>query len=166
MIYVRKPSWRVLKCHRSYTVDEAARALLVSKGTIRRWFKHGLSALTDKRPSLILGADLITFLQKRAIPKQKCALDECYCFSCRKPRRPRSSEMEYQRFNPKGGNLRATCGVCFTTMHKRISEENLEHLEKTIAISMAVEDASSGQEKPPLVSYVKPSPNDHLKQRA
>ena len=47
---------RMVKIHRSYTVDEAARGLGVAKGTVRRWLNSGkLSAIEGLRPALILG---------------------------------------------------------------------------------------------------------------
>jgi hypothetical protein len=71
----RRPDWRRVKKHRSYAVDEVARTLGISKGTVRRWIKSGLSALTDQKPMLILGADLIDFGKTRRRPKSNCAPD-------------------------------------------------------------------------------------------
>jgi hypothetical protein len=42
MSYKRGSDGRGIKLHRNYTVDEAARALGCSKGTVRRWLKIGL----------------------------------------------------------------------------------------------------------------------------
>lgn len=50
----RRFNWSRVKVHRSYTVDEAARLLGVTKGTIRRWIGAGLPAITDRKPFLIL----------------------------------------------------------------------------------------------------------------
>jgi excisionase family DNA binding protein len=120
---------RRVKTHRSYTIDEAARTLGVAKGTVRRWLNAGLRALTDQRPFLILGPDLAEYLATRPSRKQKCRLDECYCFSCRAPRRPAFGAVEYVPVKPAGGNLRALCDHCSTIMHKRISAANYEALK-------------------------------------
>jgi len=71
----RRPSRRAVKLHRNYTVDEAARVLGISKGTVRRWVKTGLAAITDRKPILILGGDLIAFIDARLATKQRCQLD-------------------------------------------------------------------------------------------
>lgn len=71
----RKPDRRSIKLHRSYTVDEASRTIGSAKGTIRRWIKSGaLPALTDQKPNLILGEDLIDYLKARAKPGPKMEL--------------------------------------------------------------------------------------------
>ncbi len=36
------PNHRLVKIHRSYTVEDAARCLAVHKNTVRRWIKAGL----------------------------------------------------------------------------------------------------------------------------
>ena len=50
----RRPNWRGVRRHRSYSVDEAARTVDVAKGTVRRWTKAGLPAITDRKPALTL----------------------------------------------------------------------------------------------------------------
>jgi excisionase family DNA binding protein len=132
----RRLNWRAIKTHRNYTVDEAAGALGVHKGTVRRWLKNGLPALTDQRPTLILGSELVTFLKARRAPKQICRLDECFCFSCRTPRRPAFNAMEYMSLSDTGGNLRALCEVCTSVMHKRFSEKRLEDLHKLLEVTI------------------------------
>jgi excisionase family DNA binding protein len=75
-----------LKSHRNYTVEEIARLIGSSRGTVRRWTKKGLHFVTEQRPRLIRGDDLLEFLAKLKAPKQRCQLHECYCFKCRVPR--------------------------------------------------------------------------------
>ena len=58
----RCPGRRGIKIHRNYTVDEVARIRGVAKITVRRWIKGGLPALTDRKPTLILGEDFAQFL--------------------------------------------------------------------------------------------------------
>jgi len=53
-------------------VEEVARLLGKHKNTIRRWLKTGLSTIDDKQPMLILGTDLVAFLQaRRGTPSKK-----------------------------------------------------------------------------------------------
>lgn len=140
----KRANWRSVKCHRNYTVDEVARTLNVAKGTVRRWTKTGLPVLNEQRPVLMLGQDLIDYLKQRKVPKQKCALDECYCFSCKAPRQPAFNQVEYHPANAKNGNLRALCIACTTVMHKRTSLQKLTQL----ALIVEVETIPKAGDKP------------------
>jgi hypothetical protein len=119
----KKPGRSRVKIHRNYTVDEASRALGVAKITLRRWIKEGLPALTDQKPMLILGSDMVAFLTKRKAPSQTCQPFECYCVKCRAPKRPAGDMAEYIALTPTLGNLRAICPTCGTLMHKRMKRK-------------------------------------------
>ena len=66
----RHPNHRLVKIHRSYTVEEIAQLFGIHKNTVRRWVKDGLTSIDDKRPMLILGHVLAAFLQARRAKKQ------------------------------------------------------------------------------------------------
>lgn len=118
----KRPSWRGIKIHRSYTIDEAARALRVAKGTVQRWLKiEGLLAMKDQRPFLIHGQDLIEFLKRDKRSGKKCKLQEAYCFSCREPREPAGGMADLVSISDKIGDLQALCSHCGGMMHKRVS---------------------------------------------
>lgn len=151
-----RPAWRRVKLHRSYTVDEAARALGVCKGTVRRWIKaHDLPALTDRKPVLILGGDLIDFGKARTRAKQTCAPGELYCVRCRAPRNPAGGMAEFIPLNPGGGNLRAICETCETLMHRRVSLGQLPELQRLLDVTIAQAPNSLTKRDAPCV-------NDHL----
>jgi excisionase family DNA binding protein len=133
----RKPNRQCVKIHRSYTVEETARALGIAKGTVRRWIKGGLPALTDQRPTLILGSDLAQFLTTPKTPRQTCQQYECYCVKCRSPRKPAGDMAEFILLTPTTGNLRAICPTCHTLMHKRIRRDALEPIGKILAVTFA-----------------------------
>ncbi|MBG6199752.1 hypothetical protein IWQ48_000870 [Labrenzia sp. EL_13] len=124
-----------IKSHRSYTVDEAARALRVCKGTIRRYLKNGLACLDDKRPLLILGQDLKSFLYTRRKPKQTCKINQCFCMSCKAPRKPAFNEVEFHPTKAERGNIRALCEVCSTVMHKAVSANGLQALRDILTVT-------------------------------
>jgi hypothetical protein len=151
----RRHNGRSIKRHRSYTVDEAARALKVAKATMRRWIKDGLSVLTDQKPCLILGPDLIDFLDHKASAKKSCRLHECYCFSCREPKVPAFNAVEFFPITITSGNLRALCETCLTVMHKRVSVAKLETLS-------AVVDVTIMQARKHIADSGNPCLNDHL----
>jgi len=131
----KRPSGRRIKIHRTYTVDEVSRLLRVAKITVRRWLKEGLPSLDDQRPVLILGQDLKTFLKNRRTQKQKCRIDECFCLSCKAPRKPAFNEVEFHPMGPSGGNIRALCEHCSNVMHKRVSQDGLNALKPILTVT-------------------------------
>lgn len=156
---VKRLNRRGIKIHRNYTVDEAARALGVAKGTVLRWVKSGdLPAITDQRPFLILGGALGAFLDARRKPKVRCKAHECYCFSCRTPREPAGSMADFIPLDTRGGNLKAICSACFGMMQKRVSLSQLSDLKSKLDLTIT-------QARPPIVKCHVPCPNDDLSER-
>lgn len=134
-----RTSWRSIKRHHNYTVEEAARALVLSRGTVRRWIAKGLPALTDRKPFLILGDDLIEFLKQRRRPRAQCGPGEFYCLRCKAPRRAALEMAEIVDRNPTSLNLRAICTVCEALMHRRVAHVRLD----AFAARMEVADAQA-----------------------
>ncbi|MCA8906590.1 MAG: helix-turn-helix domain-containing protein [Rhodospirillaceae bacterium] len=120
------PTWRRVKTHRTYTVEEAARVFGVHKNTIRSWLREGLEPLDQNRPLLIHGATLAAFLKQRsAARKHPCRPDEFYCFRCRAPRLPAFGMVDAIHDGRSGIDLTALCDTCETVMHKRSSRSLL-----------------------------------------
>ena len=85
----RRPNPRLVKIHRSYTVEEIGRIFGLHKNTVREWVKAGLPTCDSKRPMLILGRELAAFLQARRMKnKRPCQPGEIYCVRCRNPKLP------------------------------------------------------------------------------
>src|SRR5271166_6256497 len=100
----RHPNHRLVKIHRSYTVEETAKLFGAHKNTVRAWVKAGLPTCDEKRPMLILGHDLSAFLQaRRALHKQTCRPGEIYCVRCRAPKLPAGGMADYQPVTDKIG---------------------------------------------------------------
>lgn len=117
---------RLVKIHRTYTVEEASRLLDVHKNTVRTWTKAGLPVVDQQRPVLIRGRDLRTFLTaRRTQRKQPCGPGEIYCVKCRKPQAPRAGSVQYLVLTATTGNLRGTCQCCGTTIHRRVNKGQL-----------------------------------------
>ena len=155
----RKPNWRNIKLHRSYSIDQASRLCCVAKGTVRRWIKSGeLTAITDKKPYLILGADLREFLQAKRAKGPKLHVHEFYCFSCKEPRGAASGIADYVPLTSTTGNLVALCERCSTLMHKVIAASALQTLEGIL-------DVTVQQAKELLSDTRLPPSNDHLQQK-
>ena len=96
---VRKRTYntRLIKRDYPYFVSEVADLFHLHPNAVRRWIKAGLITVDDRRPVLVHGGDLIDFLDMRqAQRKQKCAVDELYCFRCRRPKHPLFNRIEVE----------------------------------------------------------------------
>ena len=120
----RRADWRRIKSLLSYTVDEAARKLEVHRGTVRHWIKaQGLPVLTDRRPHLILGRDLVAFLRaRREASKTKCGRGELYCLKCRAPQKPVEGLLEFRRDAASRRVLMGICSQCETLLRRFVSD--------------------------------------------
>jgi hypothetical protein len=132
----RHPNYRRVKIHYNYTVEEIARRLTVHKNTVRTWIKDGLPTIDGKRPTVILGRELSTFLQnRRSKNKRTSRAGEIYCLRCRAPKRPAGDMAEYLPMNEKVGNLRAICPDCHSIMHRCVSIATLGQVVGTIDVT-------------------------------
>jgi hypothetical protein len=107
----KRGSVRRIKANRHYTYRDAADALGFKPQTIRAWCKAGLQVMTDTRPHLILGANLIAFQKARQKPSAKMAPDQLRCFKCG-PTRALDRIVFYTPYTPHRGQLEAICEVC------------------------------------------------------
>jgi DNA-binding transcriptional regulator YiaG len=152
----RHPRPAGIKRHRNYNYGEVAEKLNVSRGTVRHWVKSDqLPALTDQKPHLILGDDLYLFFEARKAKRQKCTLEECYCFRCRAPRKPAFLVVEVRHATASSGQMRALCEVCSTVMHKRVSTARLPELKRLVAVEIK-------QARRPLNDTAEPCTNHHI----
>jgi hypothetical protein len=116
----RRPNPRLIKIHRNYSVEDAARVLRTHKNTVRSWIKQGLPTIDQRRPTLIHGIDLSAFLKnRRNRAKRPCPPGHMYCFKCRSPKQPAADMADYLPITATSGNLRALCPDCGTFMHRR-----------------------------------------------
>jgi hypothetical protein len=123
----RHPNYRLVKIHRSYTVEEIARLLHVHKNTVRAWLKQGLSTIDRQKPTLILGSVLARFLQdRRQRHRKRCAPGEIYCVKCRAPVRPAGDMADYLPTNATLGSLRGICPTCETLIYRRVTYSRLD----------------------------------------
>lgn len=151
------PNHRLVKIHRSYTVDEIAKLFGIHKNTVRQWMKGGLAAIDDKRPMLILGSVLVAFLQARRVKnKQTCEPGELYCVRCRAPRSPAGNMADYSPLTEKFGNLVAICPDCGAMMNRHVSIARIAefHGKMDISFPEALER---------IVERAKPSVNSDLR---
>jgi hypothetical protein len=128
---------RLVKIHRSYTIEEIASLLDVHKHTVRSWIKDGLPTCDNRRPILIVGVQLSDFLKgRRTKNKQPCKLGEFFCFRCRLPRTPAGGMADCLLVSDKIGHLQAICPDCFCMMNRRVSLARLDQFRAILAITL------------------------------
>lgn len=144
---------RLLKIHRSYTVEEAARRLGVHKNTVRSWIRGGLPTIDARRPTLIGGSDLRCFLEAKSKKrKQPCALGEFYCVKCRAPKAPAGAMADYVPITTSSGNLRGLCPDCGTLIHRRVAYAKLDAFRAILDIAVPQTWPRIGERSGPSLS--------------
>jgi hypothetical protein len=118
---------RRIKIHFPYSVEEAAAALGIHRNTIRLWIKQGLPVADDRRPLVMSGIAIRTFVQARKIAKKRpLKSGEFYCFRCRSPKFPAGGMADFIESSAGLGTLCGFCPDCETIMHRRASFAKLE----------------------------------------
>jgi DNA-binding XRE family transcriptional regulator len=149
----RHPNHRHVKIHRSYTMEEGANVLGVHKNTIFQWIKAGLPTCDDKRPKLILGRELIAFLQvRRTKNKRTCRPGEIYCVRCRAPRSPAGDMADYEPITETFGNIIAICSDCGSIMNRRVSIAKLALVQEKMEITFPQAPRRLSESRQPTVN--------------
>ena len=145
---------RLIRRDYSYFIWEIADLFDLHPNAVRRWIKVGLTAVDDRRPVLVHGGDLIEFLgARRARRKQKCAIDEFYCFRCRRPRNSRFGCVDVEIRSEMRLDLSGACDTCGTRMHRAGSVVRLEEYRKAFALCTLGEGRLSGRPDPTVMCH-------------
>lgn len=149
----RRPNYRLVKIHRNYTVEDAARLLGTHKNTVRAWVKDGLPTCDTKRPTLILGLELRAYLKaRRAKNKRPCQPGEIYCVRCRAPKFPAWDMADYQPITASLGNLIGICPACGGMIYRRASRVNLPVIQGKLDITFTEAERRVSETDPPIVN--------------
>lgn len=123
----RRPNPRRVKIHRTYDVSEIATLFGIHRNTVRAWLRAGLSTTDSDRPLLVLGRDLVSFLERRMRAARKpCGPGEMFCLKCRSPRAPVAHDVVYRALSGTQGNLVGRCSHCATVMNRRVRLSNVD----------------------------------------
>lgn len=113
---------RRIHMHLPYTVEQVADALKVHKNTVRQWIKQGLPVADERRPVILAGADIRTFLcERRASRKRPTGPGRFYCFRCREAVRPDGDMADLVPRNAQLGALQGLCPRCGALMHRAVA---------------------------------------------
>jgi len=134
---VKRLNPRRVKIHRSYTVGEVARMLEAHKNTVRAWLRDGLTPIDQRRPVLIQGGQLASYIDaRRKRRRQPCRPGELYCFRCRMPKAAAAGAADYLPVTPSSGNLMARCSDCGTRMYRRVALRKLEAVAGDLQVKL------------------------------
>jgi hypothetical protein len=121
---------RRIRSHRSYTVKELSKLLVLAENTVRRWIKDSLPTVQVRRPTLILGRDLKQFLdRKRSARKRRCPSGYLFCVRCREPKIPAGSMVDWLPSVSGTGLLQGICPSCGSLIHRAASTANAARFE-------------------------------------
>ncbi len=108
----KRVSTRGLRKNRHYTYEDAGDILGLSPHTVRGWKKLGLIVMTDSIPHIIIGEDLIDFINSRQVAPQKLGPHEFWCCACKGPTTPLGRVAFYTPLTPARGQLEGLCATC------------------------------------------------------
>ena len=121
-----RPSPRLAKIHRSYSVEDVSSLFDVHKNTVRNWLLQGLQPIDDRRPTVIRGAELRRFLtDRRARVRQPCGPGRIYCLPCRAPKVPAGEMVECIALSSTTGTLQGICPDCNRMIYRRVNPQKL-----------------------------------------
>ena len=133
----RAHSAKLVKIHRKYSVEEIALVVGAHKRTVRNWLRGGLPAIDDRRPLLVLGSALRTFLEnRRSKGRTKCQPGELYCFRCHMPKIPALKMVDCIRLTDKTVNLQGLCPDCGVLICRCVSLARLDDVRSDLEITM------------------------------
>jgi len=109
----------------------------VHKNTVRAWLKAGLDPIDHRRPTVVLGRQLSSFLHaRREARRQRCGAGQFYCVRCRAPRTSAASKAWYLPITTVSGNLSGICSDCGTRMYRRVALHKIAAVAGDLDVTM------------------------------
>lgn len=114
---------------RTYTIDEVAKLLSLSRTTVRSWIPQGLKVLSKNQPHLIIGAHLKDFLAHRVDARTtRFAGEDFVCMRCKCGRAPAGAMVDYSFSTSGAVKIMALCEACEGPISAFTSEAKLADL--------------------------------------
>ena len=131
----RRFKTRRIKANKAYRIDELADAADVVPATIRQWLKGGMDRLDCNRPTIIMGFQVLAFLEARkANVSRPLGLGEFYCFRCKTQRNALGGMADYVPTSNTGGRLKALCSVCECQCNRNVSARDMPAIRKVLDV--------------------------------
>jgi len=132
----KRYSTRSVKKNHNYTAEELADLLKVHIQTVRTWMNTGLRSIRDQVPFLILGSDVITFLdRKRGERKRSLDLNQLFCIRCKAAVVPDGELADYIPRTDKHGRLEGICRACDGICARYVRRDNLHLIAPDLDIA-------------------------------
>jgi len=107
------------------------------KNTVRAWLRDGLTPIDQRRPVLIQGGQLASYIDaRRKRRRHPCRPGELYCFRCRMPKAAAAGAADYLPVTPSSGNLMARCSDCGTRMFRRVALRKLGAVAGVLKVAL------------------------------
>jgi len=140
----RRPSHRLVKIHRSYSVEDVSRLCGVHKNTVRQWIRTGLVPIDEARPVVVLGRELHRYLKQRRVDRKvPCGPGRIFCLPCRSPKVPDGNFAELMTETESLGSLQAICPDCGRMIYRRVNPQQLAAVRGTLEIAVTETKASN-----------------------
>lgn len=124
-----------IKSTLSYSINDIAELYGLHKRTVQQWLKQGLQRIDNKKPYLIMGAELKRFIKyKRSKTKQKCQPNEFYCCKCRGPQKSRQNIVDINLINDRQILIMGVCSECHTKINRLSTIAKMKTIENIFCI--------------------------------
>lgn len=146
---------RAFKKNHSYTLQEVADNAGANLQTVRAWTKAGLRCLRDRKPFLVLGSDVIAFIDQLTRSKTPLHENELYCLKCRAGHVPWGKMADYTRHSTVSGRLTGICPVCESVCQRFVSPKTIRTVAPDLDVAFEGADESLIQsDEPPSGTHI------------
>lgn len=125
-----------VKAALTYDIYEAAKALGKTPATIRSWIKDGLPVMSSRKPYLISGEAIRSYLrEKYKAAKRPLGQNEFFCPGCRDARQPVGMAATVWPMQNQTVLLKGVCITCGCTCTRMISKSRLGEFAQRFRLS-------------------------------
>jgi hypothetical protein len=145
---------RLIRRDYSYEIGEIVELFRLHPNSVRMWLKQGLPTIDGRRPTLIHGSELISFLGCRQTDRRKsCQPGEFFCCRCREPRAPWESVVDIEIRDERRLLLKGICEACEAPINRLGLVEKIDEYRSRFNIQTMVDRRLAGIRYPALPSF-------------